>query len=298
MKYDVVILTQEKYIAPNEPDWYSKQVIKEDALIVKALEEQNLKAIKKDWADPNFDWNDTKSVLFRTTWDYFDRFEEFKSWLNAIRHKTRLINSFELIEWNFDKKYLLDLQTKGIPIVDTHIIQQGSTMTLLDLQKSLNWPKMVLKPTVSGAGRHTYLIDTENISQHESVLAELLQNEDMMLQPFIENIKVHGEVSHIVIGGEYSHAILKLAQEGEFRVQDDFGGTTHLYAPSNEEKELAIAIVEACPTLPAYARVDLMWNDKMELILGEIELIEPELWFRNYPNASTQLAEFVKKNYF
>lgn len=66
--------------------------------------------IRKDWADPDFDWTSTKCAIFRTTWDYFDRFEEFQQWLDRVETQTKLINPISTIRWNMDKHYLLDLE--------------------------------------------------------------------------------------------------------------------------------------------------------------------------------------------
>ncbi|SVE32442.1 uncharacterized protein METZ01_LOCUS485296, partial [marine metagenome] len=79
--FDVVILTDNRYVNPEKTDWYIEQVLLEDKLLQTALEKQGLTVCKKDWADPNFDWATTKYAIFRTTWDYFERFDEFFSWL-------------------------------------------------------------------------------------------------------------------------------------------------------------------------------------------------------------------------
>ena len=73
-KFDVVLLTDYRYVAPKEESQYVKNVLKEDGLVQKALDKLGLVSAKKDWNDPNFDWNSTKVALFRSTWDYFDKF--------------------------------------------------------------------------------------------------------------------------------------------------------------------------------------------------------------------------------
>ena len=42
-----------------------------------------------------------------------------------------------------------------------------------------------------------------------------------------------------------------------------------------------------------YARVDIVYDNKNNLALSELELIEPELWFRNNPKAATLLSETI-----
>jgi hypothetical protein len=45
---------------------------------------QGLHVTRKAWDDPDFDWQQTRSLLFRTTWDYFDRYAEFSPWLRKV----------------------------------------------------------------------------------------------------------------------------------------------------------------------------------------------------------------------
>ena len=46
-----------------------------------------------------------------------------------------------------------------------------------------------------------------------------------MVQKFMDSIVTEGEWSLIFFGGEFSHAVLKTPSSGDFRVQNDFGGT-------------------------------------------------------------------------
>ncbi len=292
-KYDVVILTQKGFYEPENPDWYVKQVLQEDDLVKKALEKKGLKVIRTYWDNPNFDFSTAKIVLFRTIWDYFHRFNEFSKWLDATKDKTTFINSPELIRWNIDKHYLQDLKNKGINIPDTLFIKKGERRKLTDLQKVTKWDKIVLKPAVSGAGRHTYKLTSENIEKHEDIYKKLIDKEDMLFQEYQENITEKGEIAFIVFNGKFSHAILKKAKKGEFKVQDDFGGTVHNYTPTEEEIIFAEKVVSVCEPMPLYARVDVMQDKYNKPTIGEIELIEPELWFRFHLPAADLLADAI-----
>ena len=294
MIYDVVILTDRKHAYPKSIDDYTKNVITEDAIIQNALGRLGLKTLRLSWDDPDFDWSTTKSVLFRTTWDYFDRFDEFSVWLNNVSKKTRLINSEAIIRWNIDKHYLQDLQDNGVHIAETYFIEQGSNKTLIELHEELGWEETVLKPCVSGGGWHTYKLNTQNIENHEAIFKTLIANQSMMLQPFQHNIVSQGELSLMVFNGQFTHAILKKAKAGDFRVQDDFGGTVHDYQATDEEIEFAEDTVKACAELPLYARVDAFTDNNGKLALAELELVEPELWFRNHPEAADILAKAIK----
>jgi len=289
-KFDVVILTESRYLNPEKVNDYIQNILTEEGLLISALESHGLSVIRKDWADSNFDWSSTKCAIFRTTWDYFDRFKEFKHWLNKVEGQTLFINPISQIKWNMDKHYLRDLVNKGIRIIPTVYIKAGETKSLSSLIEETGWNEVILKPTIAGAARHTYKLDSVNLSDHETVFSELIAKEDMMIQPFQNNIATQGEVSYMVMGGKFTHAILKKAKSGDFRVQDDFGGTVHNYEASKEEINFAEDVVNTCQPLPLYARVDVMWDNEDELAVSEVELIEPELWFREFPEAADILA--------
>ena len=292
---DIVILTEDRYVNPVIINEYNKNVLLEDQLVFDALQKEDLQVERKSWSDPTFDWNTTKYVMFRSTWDYFDRYDEFSIWLKNVSTKTTLLNSANIINWNIDKHYLIDLKEKRIHICESYFIEKGTTTTLSELHKQLGWEKTVLKPCISGAARHTYKLDLSTLEKHENIFQELIANEAMMLQPFQEKIMTKGEFSFVVINGKYSHAVLKIAKPGDFRVQDDFGGTVHNHEATEEQIYFAENAVKACIELPMYARVDVIIDNNNKLAISELELIEPELWFRNHPDASTNLAKEIKK---
>ena len=292
-KYDVVVLTDSRYVNPLKTNTYISNVLREDELVINALKEKNLSVVKKDWNDSIFDWETTRSILFRSTWDYFDKFELFKKWFNKTKNKCLMINSTETIEWNIDKHYLLDLQEHQIPIPNSEFIKRGSSIDLLLLMQKKNWNEIVVKPTISGAAKNTYRLKEEEIIQFGPTWEKLIYKEDFIVQEFQNNVITEGEVAMIVIGGKFTHAVLKKAKEGDFRVQDDFGGSIAIYNPSEEMVKLAEKCTRILTPIPSYARVDIIWDNLGELAVSELELIEPELWFRLNPNAAQKLAHHV-----
>ncbi len=294
-KWDVIILTDDRYVENSDTSRYEQNVYLEDGIVKKALEKLHLKVDRKSWSDPNFDWTSTKFILFRTTWDYFDRFDEFSSWIDKVSQQTTLLNSEQIIRWNIDKHYLKDLEENGVHICETYFVETGTQATLKELHSKYKLNDFVLKPCVSGAARHTYKIHQSEIDQYESIFQELISKEAMMLQPFQHNIVSKGELSLMVMNGNYTHGILKIAKEGDFRVQDDYGGTVHNYEASPEEIAYAEHAVKSCPEMPIYARVDVFLDNQNKLALAELELIEPELWFRNHPEAADELAKGIKQ---
>ena len=292
-KYDVVVLTDSRYVNPLKTNNYISNVLREDEWVINALKEKNISVVKKDWNDSIFYWKTTRSILFRSTWDYFDEFELFKKWFNKTKNKCLMINSTETIEWNIDKHYLLDLQEHQIPIPNSEFIKRGSSIDLSLLMQKKNWNEIVVKPTISGAAKNTYRLKEEEIIQFGPTWEKLIYKEDFIVQEFQNNVITEGEVAMIVIGGKFTHAVLKKAKEGDFRVQDDFGGSIAIYNPSEEMVKLAEKCTRILTPIPSYARVDIIWDNLRELAVSELELIEPELWFRLNPNAAQKLAQHV-----
>lgn len=304
MDFDVVILSAPGYMEHAKTNASIANVLLEDQLVADALSAQGLRVTRKSWDDPDFDWKSTHYAIFRSTWDYIHRMDEFSSWLKKVSQETKLINSASLIQWNFDKHYLQDLAQGGITIPNTVFVEQGFQTTL---QYTINQAlehynfqtsTIVLKPCVSGGARHTYRIEPSEVESHEKIFQDLIAKEAMMVQEFQANIVEKGEISMMVFNGEFTHAVLKVAKAGDFRVQDDFGGSVTDYVPSEAEILFAEKTVRMAPELPIYARVDIFRDNSNEIALAELEIFEPELWFRLNNAAATVLAHHIKVSYF
>ena len=293
-EFDVVLLTDSRYVNPTKIDPYIKNVLNEDGLVIKGLEKLNLRTIKKDWNDSNFNWSSTQSAIFRSTWDYFDQFSNFRNWLDLVKDQCYLINPYGQINWNLDKHYLLDLQKQDLPIVESIFVSKKTKLNLETISKNKNWKEIVIKPTISGAARHTYLLKKDEIKNFQDKWLSLTNDEDFMVQEFQKNILNSGEIAVVLFGGEYSHSVLKKAKKGDFRVQDDFGGSVERINPSLEIIELAEKTVKSLKTTPLYARVDIIFDNDNNPVISELELIEPELWFRFKEESAYKLAALVK----
>ena len=81
----------------------------------------------------------------------------------------------------------------------------------------------------------------------------------------------------------------KKGKEGDFRVQDDFGGTVHHLLLTTDLVELAEMVINLIQPKPLYG-MDILRNDTDQWMVSEVELIEPELWFRTAPNMVKYLA--------
>ena len=290
---DVLILTEERYRDPDPADWYQAQIAREEGLLAEALAARGLAAARRPWSDPTVDWRRCRSALFRSTWDYFDRFVEFSPWLERVSACTRLFNHAGLIRWNIDKRYLGELAEKGVAIVPTRFVERGEAAPLADVMDARGWAEAVFKPVVSGAARLTHRVRRERLGEHEALFARCVAAEAMMVQAFEPAILDEGELSLVVIAGRTTHAVRKTPRAGDFRVQDDHGGSVQPHQASAAERAFAEAAVAACPSPPLYARVDMVRGADGDLRLMELELVEPELFFRFHPPAAQALAAAI-----
>lgn len=264
----------------------------ETGLLQEALKEINVSASIVSWDDPNINWQHSKLSLIRTPWDYFDRLEEFRQWLQLAATKTTVWNPVEIINWNIHKSYLLGMEQAGVPIVPTILTSKGDPRQLSEIVGTDFADEIVIKPAVSinayGAGR--FEAGDVNAELH---LKQLLESKDVLIQPFIPEIMEHGEASLIFFKSEFSHAIRKIAKKGDYRVQNNWGGRVIQHTPSAAEMQVAKKALSVPKTELLYARVDLVSTENGPLLM-ELELIEPDLYLSYVPGAFRRFAEYIK----
>ena len=177
----------------------------------------------------------------------------------------------------------------------TYFVDKGNNIKLQEISKNKGWKDIVIKPAISASAFKTYKILEDDKDNNEELFNSLVYERDMLVQPFFTTISTLGEASLMVVDGKFTHAILKKAKPGDFRVQDDFGGTVQDYTPTEKEINFAEQVFKVCKTKPIYGRVDIVWDNNKNFFLSELEIIEPELWIRNYPKSAEKIAEAVKK---
>ena len=290
---DIAILTQQAYLQLDTQDPWQCQIALEEAWLAQALREQGLSVQRLAWDDPQQDWSQVRGAVLRSTWDYSERSEAFEAWLDKVGQQTLLFNRYDLLRWNMDKHYLRDLAEQEVAIVPSVFVAKGQQMDVLALAQRFGWDEVIIKPVVSAGARDTLRLDLQQPKVAQQALDAASAREATIVQPFLSSVLLQGELSLIVIGGEVSHAVRKTPRPGDFRVQDDHGGQVMPHIANAEEIAFAEKAVAACPVLPLYARVDVLRDQQGRLRLLELELIEPELFFRFNPLAAASLAQQI-----
>jgi len=267
----------------------------DDRLLAAALQRRGLPPVPARWDDPAVRWGAYRAVVVRSCWDYHHRAAQFEHWLDRLeRQRARVVNPVPTLRWNMRKSYLRDLEAAGIPVARTFWAPMGSGATLAGVAAATGWTEMVVKPLVSASGHETWRVEHAGVAAAEARFARLLRQRDLMVQPFIPAFVTHGELSLVFLGGRYSHAVRKRAKAGDFRVQEEHGGTAEREEVSADlvrqgERVLA-ATPPAPPDPPLYARVDgVLLNGR--LTVTELELIEPLLYLAWDVAAADRMAD-------
>jgi glutathione synthase/RimK-type ligase-like ATP-grasp enzyme len=200
------------------------------------------------------DWSGFDLALIRSTWDYHLCPAAFAAWV------TRLESSGTVL-WN-----------------PPSVVRANSDKTYL---KALE---------VAGVG----VVSTAWLEQGANAdFDEILAQSGAMVQPYLPEIASEGEWSFVFLGGEFSHAVLRTPRVGDFRVQEEHGGRTHRREAPPELLAQAREAAIAGPRPWLYVRVDGVRRGG-ELVVMELELIEPSLYLAYAPGAARRLAEAVK----
>lgn len=214
-------------------------------------------------------------------------------WLDRVSARSTVWNSPALIRWNCDKRYLLELEAAGVPIVATHLATEELDVSAACL--ALGWESIVIKPSVAAGAYETLVFELpSHAGPAQSHYDRLRQKGPVLLQPYIDGITVEGETSLVYFDGIFSHAVKKQPKAGDFRVQIEFGGKYTVVQPTDAQTETADRIIAALPEVPLYARIDLVDVGGRPSLM-ELELIEPELFFLFVPEAAVELADMIRE---
>ena len=260
--------------------------VSDDELAIGPLEDLGWHVATVSWRDSRVEWADFDLVVIRTTWDYQRSPDEFLKVLSIIHASpARLENSIDIVKWNLSKEYLRDMEDRGVLVVPTLWNKSYDAASFDGWLDRFSTNEIIIKPVVSATAEHTY-----RLKSYDRALDPIFSGRKFMVQPFLQSVVTDGEYSLFYFDGDFSHAIVKSPKTGDFRVQEEHGGLITAIVP--DRALLAAghnAVVHIRPT-PLYARVDLVRGTNAELLLMELELIEPALYFRMDENAPARFA--------
>lgn len=250
----------------------------QDQLLIPELAKHNITATAVIWDDASINWSDYNYLVFRNTWDYFEKETEFNLWLDQIEQLgIKTLNPIAIIKQNKHKFYLREMEQQGIKILPTVFIDKTNNLNLKELIP-FHWKKAVIKPAFSAGSYLTEVFETAEADKINTQYKTIASQKELLLQQFMPEIQTVGETSIIFFNKKFSHAVNKKPVPGDFRIQVQFGGIYRVTHPDAELIAKAQKIVDTYPGKLLYARVDGIVIDN-ELHLMEVECIEPDLYF-------------------
>jgi hypothetical protein len=96
------------------------------ALLARAITDTGHHVEIHGWDDPTVAWTHAQLAVIRSPWNYPERLPEFRNWISRCADLwVPLANLARMIQWNLDKRYLLDLQAEGVAVVPTTYVAPG-----------------------------------------------------------------------------------------------------------------------------------------------------------------------------
>lgn len=271
------------------PDWEV-----DDHHLVAALARRGVVVERPVWS-ADVDWGRYDGALLRTPWDYSDQLDRFLAWADHAAAATSLWHGPAVLRWNLRKTYLAELEADGVPLAPTVWLAAGEPCDVAALCAGRGWARGLVKPVVGASARETLRFGPGELGAAQAHVDRLLPTEGLMLQPYLEAVEREGELSVILIDGVATHGVRKVPVPGDFRVQDDYGAHDEPHPVDGELASLASRAVQAAEarlgTRLLYARVDALRLGSGELVLNELEIVEPSLFFRHGAHAADALAE-------
>ncbi|MEU1006900.1 hypothetical protein [Streptomyces sp. NPDC005890] len=240
------------------------------------------------WEDETVDWSRFDAVVFRSPWTWAERLPEFLACCERIASVTELVTPMPLVRWALDKRYLVDIAERGVPVIPTTLVAPGAdplSAVRNFLAERPEAGEFVVKPTdgcySKDVQRYARALEAE-ASRHVARL--LAQGSHVIMQPYVESVDRHGETDLTFFDGVYSHAIHK----GAMLMPD---GTVHVptldfrkarVADEDERAVASAALAAAVAHLGlerplVCGRVDLVRGADGQPMVLEMELCEPSL---------------------
>lgn len=275
------------------------------AYLVPALERRGFDVATPIWYDQDVDWTGFDLAVMRSPWDYPDRFDEFMSWLDSVCNQVRVLNPPELIRWDMDKHYLLDLIDQGVPCAPmAFCTNPDEVAAALAKWRDQN---VIIKPAISVASANTgWFAATDPaamaLAGHIFDLGKVV-----MVQPAIDHVTEYGENALIYFNGEFAASFHKgpiLTFGGGYiggkyteNITPGRPGPAEIAA--GEQVMAAIAAIgaergwphDAC--YPLYARIDMALADGTDPQVLEVEAFEPAYFADVIPEVADEFAAAV-----
>lgn len=266
-------------------------VAPDDEPLARALGDLGLTVVPLPWTDIDpAAVVEAWPIVLRSTWDYHKMPTTFAAWLEALSESGRMVmNAAAIARDNIDKIYLRGLEGAGIPIPATRWVDRPDAAGLARILRNEGWE----------AARHQAANRGNRVRHLPDQFRQRSVGTGSRARPGLRRVGAgvrrrdsRSRRNLTGAGTEFSHAVSKHALEGDFRVQQDFGGRVVETTPSAAVHALALQVMALVPGGCTYARIDIVEADRGPLLM-ELELIEPELYFTIVAGSAERMARTI-----
>ena len=260
----------------------------DEDLLLAALAARGVDVRMAAWRGGDEDWDAPVPTLVRSTWDYIHDLPAFRHWIGRTSRAAPLWNPAGILLGNLHKRYLLDLQQRGVPTVPTELVVAGSGQRLEPLLGARGWRDVVIKPAVGAGSFETHRIRSGDLDHGEAVLCRLVAERDVLVQPYLPGVERYGERAMVWIDGEFTHAVRKTPRfaEGVEQVSEAMPLT-------DAERAVGTAALAPLAGSLVYARVDVAPDEHGHPQIMELELVEPSLFLLQERRALDRLVAAI-----
>ena len=245
-----------------------------------------------DWDDQHVDWSRFSIAVLRSTWDYHERLGEFLVWARGVGARTRLFNQLDIVQWNVDKRYLIDLAGASIDVMPTTFVSRPNDLASLDLTNDV-----IVKPAVSAGSNNT----ARHVGDPDAALAHVQRimrtSGVALVQPYQATIDTLGETGLVYLAGEFSHAFGKAAIFGDndprhngLYMEEQITARIATSAERALGDRVMAVLADRFGEPPLYARIDMVTNGVGVPEIMEVELVEPSLYLHLDDDAPARAA--------
>lgn len=288
----------------------------DDRALPDALAERGIDPRVAVWNDPDVSWSEAGVVVLRSVRDYAKRrhYEAFRAWARSV---PRLLNHPDVVEWNSDKHYLLELEKRGVPTIPTTWLEPERNLSKHQVHTRFPaFGDFVVKPAISSGGRGTgryTAIDAKSRSEAiNDAVHHLGRDRTVMVQRYLEEVDRKGEVSLVYFNGVLSHAVEKAPMlHPSFRSTDEEDVHEEIVTarePSEQEWLWGEHVRKGIHGLIKgrsgrdiqllFNRVDVVSDGQGGFYLMEVSLIDARLYLSSAPAALDSFADAIAQRVF
>ena len=274
------------YIATTKKN---KGFIQEDFLIQKAFSSRGLVSKIETLENILLEAVSGDYVFLKSIWGYHINYKKFLECTSLLREKeVLLINDYKYIYWNIDKsKYFSEVNF--LNIIPTYKLDLNGVESINDIGKIIQVitkndsnNKFVIKPSIAASGYLAFVYDKKDTVTN--TISDVLDHKDLdfMIQPFRFQI-VEGEISIILINGKIQYGIRRFPGVFSEKKEPEYIDTQEIPEQFTIQMNLLLDFfINKFKSLPKICRMDFVKHN-LDYELMEIELIDPDLFFRYIP---------------